>query len=268
MTKREDVHLLSGAYALDAVTAEEAALVEAAMVQSEELRSEVVGLSDTAVALGLGIAPIAPPAALRARLLDAIDALPQQPAEEPAGSLDAVEPASVDAPRLDVVAPAETVVAAVPAGDHLASRRRRRRRPMAALALVAAAVVLFSGGFLVQRTLLEPQREYTSVVTASDRQKVVGSVAGGGVATVTWSPSEHRTAVELTGVTPPSGKVLQLWSVRGDTITSAGLYDGGQRYALIAGTPSSGEVLAVSVEPDGGSTQPTTRPIVQVRLDA
>ena len=265
MTKREDVHLLSGAYALDAVTEEEAALVEAAMVQSEELRSEVVGLSDTAVALGLGTAPVAPPAALRARLLDAIDALPQQPAEETAES---VEPASADGPRSDAVVPEETVVAAVPAGDHLAPRRRRRHRPMAALALVAAAVVLFSGGFLVQRTLLEPQREYTSLQTASDRQTVTGKVAGGGIATVTWSPSEHRTSVELTGVTPPSGKVLQLWSVRGDTITSAGLYDGGQRYALIAGTPSSGEVLAVSVEPDGGSTQPTTRPIVQVRLDA
>jgi len=248
MTQREDVHLLSGAYALDAVTADEAAQVEVAMRDSEELRSEVVGLADTAVALGAMVAPVAPPAALRGRLLEGIERLPQ---ESPG-----------DDPMVDAPAPV------MPSGEHVAPRRRRRRRPAAILALVAAAVVLFSGGFLVQRTLLEPQREYTALITAPDRQQAESRIAGGGTATVTWSPSEHRTAVELTGVDAPSGKVLQLWTVRGKTITSAGLYDDGQRYALISGTPSSGEVLAVSVEPDGGSTQPTTKPIAAVPLDA
>ena len=72
MTKRDDAHLLSGAYALDAVTPEEAELVESAMEHSEELRSEVVGLTDTAVALGLGLPPVAPRPQLRASILDAI----------------------------------------------------------------------------------------------------------------------------------------------------------------------------------------------------
>jgi anti-sigma-K factor RskA len=256
MTKREDAHLLSGAYALNAVTPEEAELVESAMQESEELRSEIVGLSDTAVALGLGLRPVSPPTALRARLLDAIDSTPQL----------AAEPSSVEHKQEDA-AP----VVAMPVGAHaVAPRRRRRRRPMALLALAAAAVVLFGGGFLVQRTLLEPQSEYSQINQAADSQSVMAKVRGGGVATVSWSKSEHRTAVTLNGVAIPSGKVLQLWTVRGGVATSAGLYEpmSGQRYTVISGTPNAGEALAVTVEPDGGSTQPTTQPIVKVALDA
>jgi anti-sigma-K factor RskA len=262
MTKRDDAHLLSGAYALDAVTPEEAELVESAMEQSEELRSEVVGLTDTAVALGLGLQPVAPRPQLRASILDAIEHLPQ---EAPA------RPATADEfPATAAAAPAQVPddVPAMPTGMHVPARRRRRRRPMALLAVAAAAVLLFGGGFLVQRTLLEPQSEYSAISTASDVQKSSASIQGGGTATVLWSRSEHRTAVVLNGVEAPRGKVLQLWSMRGGTITSAGLYEDGERYALISGTPSSGELLAVSVEPDGGSTQPTTKPIVAVQLDA
>jgi anti-sigma-K factor RskA len=140
----------------------------------------------------------------------------------------------------------------------------------ALLAVAAAAVLVFSGGFLLQRTLLEPQGEYSRITQAADVERVRADVSGGGTATVYWSRTEHRTAVVLNGVAPPSGRVLQLWSIRGDTVTSAGLYQpqGGDRYALLAGTPSSGEQLAVSVEPAGGSPQPTTKPIVVVPLKA
>jgi anti-sigma-K factor RskA len=248
----DDASLLSGAYALDAVTPEEAAAVEAAMGESEELHGEVVGFTDTAVVMGLSVPPAAPPAALRGRLLQAIETLPQAPAdEEPA------EPAAVPA--------------ALPNGLHVPRRRRARgrRRMVALLAVAAAAVLLFSGGFLLQRTLLAPQGEYAQVTAAADVQHATARVAGGGVATVYWSRSEHRTAVVLNGVEAPSGKVLQLWSIRGDVVTSAGLYQpGGDRYTLLSGTPAAGEQLAVSIEPTGGSPQPTTKPIVVVPLRA
>jgi anti-sigma-K factor RskA len=246
MTNRDDAHLLSGAYALDAVTAEEAALVEAAMRDSEDLHGEVVGLSDTAVALGMALPAETPPPGLRARLLEAIESTPQLAAEHES------EPG-----------PAPS---AVPVGDHVVPRRRRRLRPMTWLAVGAAAVVLFGGGFFVQRTLLEPQGQYTAIVAAPDVQHESRRVAGGGIATVSWSKSEHGTAVVLSGMRAPSGKVMQLWTMRGGTVTSAGLYENGEKYALLAGTPSPGEYLAVSIEPEGGSAQPTTTPIVAVKL--
>jgi anti-sigma-K factor RskA len=258
MTRRDDAHLLSGAYALHAVTPDEAALVEAAMADSEDLRSEVVGLVDTAVALGLAVPPATPPAALRDRLLDALDALPQEQTE-PDDTAEEPEQAAVPASAL-----------AMPAGTHPAPVRRRRRRPTVLVVAVAAAVALFAGGFFVQRTLFEVQTEYTHVTTAADVQHASAAIPGGGTANVWWSPSEHRTAVVLNGVSAPAGKVLQLWSVRGGTATSAGLYEPqpGQNYALLSGTPNAGETLAVSVEPAGGSSQPTTTPIVAVALQA
>lgn len=265
MNKRDDAHLLSGAYALDAVTQEEAQLVESAMVDSEELRSEIVGLADTAVAIGLAVQPVAPPRALRASILDAIQSLPQEAPEAETPQRIPVESAAPQ--RIPVESQPAPVTATAAVGNHVVGRRRRRRRrPMVLLALAAVAVLLFGGGFLVQRTLLESQSEYMAITAAPDVHTVAAKVEGGGTATVSWSRSEHRTAVELNGVTAPAGKVLQLWSLRGETVTSAGLYENGERYTLISGTPSSGESLAVSVEPDGGSVQPTSTPIVAVKL--
>ncbi|MBW4041399.1 MAG: anti-sigma factor [Acidobacteria bacterium] len=257
---------MSGAYALDALNAEEAALVEAAMRESEDLHSEVVGLSDTAVALGMALPPLTPPPALRARLLDAIETTPQLAAAPVSYS----QPESDPQPEVDAqpAADVEPVRTVMPVGDHVVRRRRRRMRPMAWLAVAAAAMVLFGGGFFVQRTLLEPQSEMTALIAAPDVQKAAAELTGGGVAKVYWSKSEHRTAVVLNGVAAPAGKVLQLWSIRGGVATSAGLYESSQHYALISGTPSSGEYLGVTVEPEGGSVHPTTQPIVKVKLSA
>jgi anti-sigma-K factor RskA len=256
MTNRDEVHLLSGAYALDAVDAEEARQVEAAMRESEDLHSEVVGLSDTAVALGMALPAEAPPAALRGRLLDLIETTDQLPAEDASA-----EPATSE--------PAPT---AMPAGTHVPTTRRprRRRRLTALLAVGAAVVVLVGGGFFVQRTMLEPQNQYVALIQSPDVQLASAKAVGGGTVTVEWSKTQHQTAVVVNGASAPSGKVLQLWSVRGGTITSAGLYEpqAGQKFMLLTGTPSAGEHLAVSVEPDGGSAQPTTKPIASVDLSA
>ncbi|WP_375389670.1 anti-sigma factor [uncultured Amnibacterium sp.] len=233
------------------------------MTESEDLHSEVVGLVDTAVTLGLGLPPVSPPPALRARLLDLIETTPQEQPDDTESFSPLPEAPEEYAP---------VVVAAMPAGQHHVPvrRARRRRRPLVLLASLVAAVAIFAGGSFVTRSLFETQTEYSRITLAADTQKADGVVAGGGTATVYWSKSEHRTAVVLNGVQTPGGKVLQLWSVRGGTITSAGLYEpeGGDHYMLLSGTPNSGETLAVSVEPDGGSSQPTTDPIVRVQLRA
>ena len=70
--------------------------------------------------------------------------------------------------------------------------------------------------------------------------------------------ADGRAYVQLTSE-PATGKVYQAWSVQGKTVTSLGVFDG--RHIL---TPplASGSAFAVSVEPPGGSPQPTTTPIV------
>ena len=77
MTDREGLHLLSGAYALNALEAEEKAQFESYLLTAEETRTEVASLSDTAVLIGLSTAPVTPPADLRARLMAQIAVTPQ-----------------------------------------------------------------------------------------------------------------------------------------------------------------------------------------------
>ena len=78
MTDREELHLLSGAYALNALEGDEKARFEAYLLTSEETRTEVASLSDTAVRIGLSTAPVAPPTDLKARLMAQIAVTPQR----------------------------------------------------------------------------------------------------------------------------------------------------------------------------------------------
>lgn len=245
MTEKDETHLLSGAYALDALTSAEARALESAMADSEELRGEVVGLVDTAVALGLAVPPAAPPAALRASLLAAIDATPQLPADEEPARAASVTPIGERSLR---------------GSDHVARRRRGLlRRPAVLLTAAAVAVLLFGGGVLVRGAMVEPQLEYSRIIAAADHHESTAAVIGGGTATVQWSRSEGAAAVTVSGVEVPSGRVLQLWTVRDGVATSAGLYDpeSDAQYELLHRVPQVGQQLAVSVEPAGGSAQPS-----------
>ncbi|GGM10480.1 anti-sigma factor domain-containing protein [Deinococcus aerophilus] len=62
---------------------------------------------------------------------------------------------------------------------------------------------------------------------------------------------------------PPSDRVYQLWQIQGTTPVSLGVMDG--QGTLVAQAPT-GITLAVSVEPPGGSDQPTTTPILVQQL--
>ena len=273
MSDKDEAHLLSGAYALDALTPEEAQALEAAMAESEELRGEVIGLVDTAVALGLAVPAATPPPALRAALLSALDETPQL-APEPGPVR--MGPAATGPVQVQVAEAGSSAAPVVGIGltrreGHLAPRRRpRMRRPALLLSMAAVAVLLFGGGVLVQRAVVEPQLQYSHIVAASDAQSATHPVVGGGTAEVTWSRSQNGTAVVLKDVDVPTGHVLQLWHVRGGSVTSAGLYEptADGQYEVLAGVPTAGEQLAVSIEPAGGSTRPTGAVVVEVPLTA
>ena len=255
MKSQDDPHMLSGAYALDAVSAGEAAEVETAMESSEQLRGEIAELTDTAVVLGLSVTPADPPPALRARLLDLIESTPQLPAAS------TVEDESERSPAVD----AERM----PEGDHVArprARRAGRRRSVLLIAVAAVAVLLFGGGLAVDRAMQPPSQNaaFSQIASASDVQRTEAAVAGGGTASVLWSKSLNESAVVLNDVNRPSGKDLQMWVITGGTAKSVGLYrpPAGQQYEMMPGAIGPDQHVAVTVEPAGGSAQPTTKPIV------
>ncbi len=106
------------------------------------------------------------------------------------------------------------------------------------------------------------------IQAADDAQTATDEVAGGGTATAYWSVSLGQAVVVTTGVeSAPRGETYELWFVREGTAVSAGQFDtdaSGSATAQLDGTVEEGDVIAVTVEPDGGSPtgQPTSDPIV------
>jgi anti-sigma-K factor RskA len=60
----------------------------------------------------------------------------------------------------------------------------------------------------------------------------------------------------------PAGKTYEAWVLRDNKAIPAGLFHGGPGAGVvpIQGKVPAGSQVAVTVEPDGGSPQPTTKP--------
>ncbi|WP_375401231.1 anti-sigma factor domain-containing protein [uncultured Amnibacterium sp.] len=270
MTKpARDAHQLSGAYVLDALTPTEVDSMETAMRSSEDLRSEVAELTDTAVLLGLAVPPVEPSDLLRERLLALVDVTPQLPPLVAVAELD--EPAEPESAARRVE---PQHGATVTAGPRQWFTRERFTRPSVLLAAAAAVALLIGGSVLVQRVIVpSPEQaeasQFASLSSAPDLEHQQAAVAGGGTATVSWSDQQRTAAVVLAGERAvPSGKVLQVWCLDGDTATSAGIYQPaqGHTYDMLQCFPQSGDRVGVTVEPAGGSKQPTTTPIATIPL--
>lgn len=261
MTEKDDFENLSGAFALDAVSPEERAAVEKALASSELLRAEAAELADTAAALADAVPPVQPSAGLKDAIFAQLDATPQLPREE---SVDAVSaPASVPVPG-PVAGPA-----VVPAEAR--ARARWFRRPAILVAGVAAAAAIVVGGITVPILLggtTQQQDPFDAIASASDAVAVTTAVAGGGTATVVWSGELGRAAIELEGATPlDESSDYELWFMGDDGTRSAGLVrvDGsGDARQVLDGDMGAGDIIGLTVEPAGGSPQPTGDPILAV----
>jgi anti-sigma-K factor RskA len=100
------------------------------------------------------------------------------------------------------------------------------------------------------------------VLAAPGARVVRGDVVGGGTAVAVLA--DDRAVVTGRDLADPGDdRDYQLWVVRGDAARSAGLLrpDDGRVTALTQ-EYRTGDVLAITVEPAGGSEQPTTDPVV------
>ena len=171
--KRNDPASLTGAYALNALSAEERAALEAKLgeTEAESLRHEVTELADTAVLLGRAVAPVTPPPALKASIMDLIATTPQLPAlpAETASESDATASVTEITPRQAAAASAAgstPVSAPTPRATTTptstpAERKARSRwftKPVVALVSVAAVLGLVIGGGVLVNTIGEAQQ--------------------------------------------------------------------------------------------------------------
>jgi anti-sigma factor RsiW len=271
----DDLHGLSGAYAVDAVDDVERARFEAHMAHCSECRDEVASLR--AAASGLTATTFAaPPPSLRAAVLRDIGSVrPLPPRVAPEQEDPAVAPSEpVATPSEPVAAPSASAASndgsAPPAS--LQSRRdeRARRAPLLQwLAGAAAAVVLAAGGLVwlpwspdtssVQLTATQ------QVLQAKDAQRFEAKV-GDATATVVRSVSLKK-AVIMTANMPatPAGKAYELWLKQGSGLVKAGLMPTGpSNTVLVQGDAATATGLGITVEPAAGSDTPTLPPVALI----
>lgn len=243
MTKGDN---LSGAYSLDALSAAEREAHEATLSGSDEARYEATELQDTAVLLGLAVAPVEPSADLRARLLAQVAFTPQLPKTTP-----------VDA----APGPAET------------RARLRWSRPATAVVSAAAAIALIVGGIAVGTTSLHPEPSYqasqmAAINAADDMQELDTTLAGGEQITLRWSPELASSVIIVDGMAPaPEDRVYQLWYIGESGARAAGFLpvtDGVEAWQVLEGDMHTGDQVGVTVEPMGGSTKPSTDPVMVI----
>ncbi len=267
-----DLHHLSGAYAVDALDDAERTSFEQHLAVCADCRAEVSELSATAHSLG-SLTETAPPPSLRSAVLAGIAQVrPLPPLSE-----DAAAPAPA-VPSTSISVPADGPAAhddrSEPgAGDTVVPiGRHRRHRRTAWFAAAAAAAVIAVGGLVWSPWSDDatPPSPLAQVTTASDAQRT-SSTRAGVTTEVVYSKQLGKAAISVKGLPPaPAGKTYQLWYVgAGGTITSAGLFavdPDGNGSALLSGQATPTDKVAVSVEPAGGSEQPTTDPLVVLPL--
>ena len=233
--------------------------------------------SETAALLGASLRPVPPPAAIRSSLLEAIAREPQTgQAGEATGTIEG--DASAAAGGSDGGSDRDSVDSSVVS---LGARRRRRSAWRTGLLRAAAAVVLLGVGIGVGRwsargavdeamDSMAPTQHYAHLNQAQDVQRVTDTMPDGHVATLTWSRDMSMTALTLPAAMKESAgeRSLQVWLKEGETTTSLGVYDprGGAGFSFLDFMPKPGQQIVITMEPAGGSDQPTTPPLVTLRV--
>ena len=107
----------------------------------------------------------------------------------------------------------------------------------------------------------------TRVVTAPDAQTEHMPASGGGTVTVVVS-AKYRAAVVTSRDMPAltASRVYQVWVMKGSAARSVGLL--GRGGSVLAGSVAPGDKIGITVEPAGGTSQPTTAPVVVMPVSA
>lgn len=230
--ERDSVHELTAAYALHALDERDVAAFEAHLAQCPDCQADLASFQATAGALAYGTPAAEPPDALRGRILGAARAERENVVPFRARRRGTAVFASAAA----IAATAAVILGvwAVSLSSSLDDERSARAADAEALAILAqpgasAHAVEGGDGFLV--------------------------VAPGGDAALVLSGLDDA----------PDGKTYEAWvSPDGKAMTAAGTFESGGEtttFALGQAVPENG-LVAVTLEDEGGSEQPTGDPFL------
>ncbi|MEV6962718.1 anti-sigma factor [Streptomyces sp. NPDC051207] len=246
MTTDTDLHTLTGAYTLHALSYEERALFERHLSACGTCADEVTEFTATAAKLAAAAA-VTPRPAMKHQVLHRVTTVRQA------------------APY-------------VPRTPSAATLRRRLPRLMLAACLAAAAGL---GGIAVrehdraENTAAQEQQarrqtdELIAVLGAPDAVSRRVPLDDGAGATVVVSRTRDKAVLVASDLaTPPTGKVYQLWYDQGGTMRPAGVMDADRAHqaVVLSGPARSASAVGITVEPVGGSARPTSAPLAVVTL--
>lgn len=237
-----DVHTLTGAYALDAVDDVERRRFERHMLDCPDCGHEVDELRATAAVLGQAVAE-QPPEPLRQRVLAEIARTRQDPpgVREPRRTQHWPLRLTAAAAVLSLLAAVGLGITAVHAQHQLGAARSQ----LSQVELHEAPVA--------------------SVLAEPDARSVSGTATGGGNATALVSHRLNQAVLVVSGMpNPPSGRVYQVWVMGPHLPRSAGFEPGSA--PLVVNGLAGAEQIGITVEPEGGSPEPTTNPIMTLTL--
>ena len=263
----DDMHILAGAYALNALSPEEFEPFVEHLNECESCAVEVREWQATLAELGESMA-VAPPPELRTLVLAGASRLPQLPPLP-----------GVPLPTVPPTGPAEPAEETTPTSQPARVAPRHAARPSRRRAwLAAAAAVLVIGGTAAgvaiwqnqqQPGQLTAQERIAQVIWAPDVEARTSQVKGGGSITVLASAERGEGVVlaeQMRSI--PSNRDYQIWAVNAaGTARSLGLLprEPTTPRLLLPGI-EAGDTIAITEEPAGGSPQPTMTPLAAVPL--
>ena len=231
-----ELHDLTGSYVVDALTEPERRAFENHLVDCAACRQEVAELRATSALLAV-TTPHEPPAQLRELIMSRTAAMPQRWPAPPARIRSATW----------LVAAAAALLLALVGGGYWATGLSRTNDRLAAQASVMNAVL-----------------------SAPDVQATSADVATGGQATIVSSRTRATAVFVASGLSrPDAAHVYELWwiTASGKALpagTFAPASDGSAFASMQVGAGSG--TVGLTVEPAGGSQQPTTKPVVLVPI--
>ena len=256
----KDIAELLPFYALDALTDDERELVEKYLAEHPEARRQVEDMSETASALPMSVSPVEPPPHAKEALMKRVasDVREREPSSARARST-AESQSSRRAFRFENLfrnlsfgAALIAILWAIVLSVQLSSLQKR-------VAMLNEALVAQSNS-LNQVIAKLPQTTPSDVITVTIKGTKVQPEAQGQLIA---DPSSQSAVLVITGLPPlQAGKTYQVWLIAGGKPVSAGLLrvnEDGQGVFIVTSKEAIGsfQSLGISVEPDGGSPQPT-----------
>ncbi len=225
----QEVEELAGAYALRALPADALQEVEEHLA-SCAAHPDMAALQATALTLIAAAPEMEPPPGLRTRLMEAV--------------------------RRDTAAEAREASAA----------RRRWSWPRFSPYALAGALAVAVAALLAWNVLLQVSSDGDGEAT------FVRTLTDGGAARgrILYDTEQKMALMTVQSLEPlPPDQTYQVWAISAGKPTGIGVFntsESGEASEVMAVDLSDAEIVAVTIEPAGGSPQPTTEPILTAKM--